>query len=351
MTTLARRDDTELAQGITAWCAQRWPAAGYEITDLDRPRSGWTNETLLIRVTGTAPADTRRFVVRLPPAVPTWPVYDLGGQARVLQALAGAGIRVPGVVTYEPDEQWLGAAFLVMEHEPGRPGPEVPALDPWITDSPPELQRFVHEQFVDQLAALARVDWRAADLDGVLRGGEQELAREVQWWADYVEWASDGAPTAALADAIAWCASTKPRSEPPASVCWGDARIGNVLFDDARRIASVLDWELATIGPAEMDLAWYLALDELTTRFVKRTVPGFLDRTEFVARYEAALGRPVADLDWHEIFALIRSTAINDRQARLAQEMGVEYPGVAGADNPVLRVITRRIEAFSGERA
>ena len=354
MTTLARRDDEELARGFTAWCAQHWPDAGYEIEDFDRPRAGWTNETLLVglRRSGAParPAPLRRVVVRLPPAVPTWPVYDLGAQARVLAALTPTPVPVPGVLAFEADERWLGAAFLVMSHEPGRPGPEVPALDPWVTESPLAAQRSLHEQFVDMLAEIHRVDWRRDELAGVLRGGEESLADEVAWWVDYVDWASDGRPTTALADAIAWCAATCPPREPPVSLCWGDTRIGNVLFDDDRRVASVLDWEMATIGPAEMDLAWYLALDELTTYFVKQTVPGFLDRAGLLARYEAALGRPVVDLEWHEIFALVRSTAINDRQARLAAESAVSYPGVAGEGNPVLKVIARRIAAFDEEQ-
>ena len=61
------------------------------------------------------------------------------------------------------------------------------------------------------------------------------------------------------------CAQTRPATEPPASLCWGDARIGNMLFHDDRSVASVLDWEMATIGPAEMDLAWYLASTSSTT--------------------------------------------------------------------------------------
>ncbi len=273
-------------------------------------------------------------------------MYDLAAQARVLSALAGTGVPVPGVVAYEDDEQWLGAAFLVMAHDDGRPGPEAPALDRWVTASAPETQRYMHEQFVDMLATIHRVDWRRAELGGALRGGEESLRQEVSWWLDYVDWASAGAPTAALADAVAWCAATVPQVEPPASLCWGDARIGNVLFADNRSITSVLDWELATIGPAEMDLGWYLALDELTTYFVKRTVAGFLDRAAIIDRYETALERAVVDLEWHEIFALVRSTAINDRQARLARESGVAYPGIAGDDNPVLQVIARRIAAF-----
>ena len=57
MTTLARRDDEELARGFTAWCAHQWPDAGYEIEGFDRPRAGWTNETLLVSLRrGGAPA-------------------------------------------------------------------------------------------------------------------------------------------------------------------------------------------------------------------------------------------------------------------------------------------------------
>jgi aminoglycoside phosphotransferase (APT) family kinase protein len=352
MTTLARRNDDELTRGFTAWCAHQWPDAGYEIAQLDRPRAGWTNETLLVTTRGRATGGERgerRFVVRLPPAVPTWPVYDLAAQARVLEALAPGAVPVPGVVAYEADAQWLGTPFLVMSHEPGRPGPEAPALDPWVIESDPDTQRRMHNAFVDVLAAIHRVNWRDAALDRVLRGGERSLVKEVAWWTDYVDWASDGTPTAALAGAIEWCAATMPGTEPPASLCWGDARIGNVLYADDRTVASVLDWEMATIGPAEMDLAWFLSLDDLTTHFVKRTVPGFLARADVLSRYEAALGRRVVDLEWHEIFALVRSTAINDRQARLAAERGLAYPGVAGDDNPVLRVITRRIETFAAD--
>jgi hypothetical protein len=69
-----------------------------------------------------------------------------------------------------------------------------------------------------------------------------------------------------------------------------------------------------------------------------------------VARYERALGRRVVDLAWHEIFALVRSTAVNDRQARLAAESDIPYPGVAGDDNPVLRYLTAKIDAFSSAR-
>src|SRR4051812_13163106 len=185
MTTLARRDDAELAHGFAAWCEDRWPGAGYDISAFDRPRAGWTNETLLISLKGRH--DARRLVVRLPPAVPTWKTYDLGAQARVLSALAPTAVPVPELIAYEDDDRWLGAAFLVMSHEDGRPGPEAPVLDEWVTESPLGAQRALHERFIDTLASVHRIDWRSGGLGTVLRGGEARLAREVAWWADYVD--------------------------------------------------------------------------------------------------------------------------------------------------------------------
>ena len=38
---------------------------------------------------------------------------------------------------------------------------------------------------------------------------------------------------------------------------WGDSRIGNVLYRDFRPVA-VLDWEMATLGPRELDVAWII---------------------------------------------------------------------------------------------
>jgi aminoglycoside phosphotransferase (APT) family kinase protein len=340
MTTLARRDDGELTRGIAAWCAHRWPDATHEVVSLTRPNSGWSNETLLVTT------NHERFVVRMPPPLPSWPTYDLAAQARVLDALAPQGIPVPRVVALEEDERWLGAPFLVMSHEPGRAGGEVPAFEPWIAEASFDEQRALHERFAHLLASIHRFDSRGAGLDTVLRGADVPIGAEIEWWKAYIEWAADGEPTPTLARAIAWCAAHAPASAPPASLCWGDVRLGNVLYSDAREITAVLDWEMATIGPAEMDLAWYLVLDDLTTHYTKTRVAGFLDRDSFVAAYERALGREVRDLAWYEIFALTRSIAINERQARLAATTGVAYPGVAGEANPVLRQITRRIDAY-----
>ena len=95
------------------------------------------------------------------------------------------------------------------------------------------------------------------------------------------------------------------------------------MFDDDFAPVALLDWEMASIGPAELDLGWYTALETTTEHFFGRRVPGFLTRDEVVERHEQALGRPLVDFRWFEIFALARSAALNIRADRLeAQRRG-----------------------------
>jgi len=336
------RDDEHLMRGLGSWMAHAFPdRPDARITSLTRPSTGWSNETVVVSAAWCGGAG--ELVVRLPPLLPSFPSYELADQAVVLGALGAAGVPVPAAIAVEDDPDWLGAPFLVMSFVAGRTVGDAPARDAWLAGAPARTRRRVHEEFIGMLARVHRVDWRTPGLDGRLRGG---VRAEISYWQDYVRWAArDDIPAHALVDALAWCARSAP-DDAGASLLWGDARLGNVMYDDDGRALALLDWELATIGPPEMDLAWYLSLDSLTTHYTGRTVPDFLARDDVIELYEAELGRPVRDLAWHEIFALARSISINDCQARVAARAGAKYPGIAGDENPILAHLTDRIDEY-----
>jgi aminoglycoside phosphotransferase (APT) family kinase protein len=122
---------------------------------------------------------------------------------------------------------------------------------------------------------------------------------------------------------------------------WGDVRLGNIIVGEDDGIAAVLDWEMASIGPAEVDLGWFFALQEMVTGGSGVELPGFLARDTAVARYEQRLGRAIGDLWWYELFALIRSTAVLIRMQRVAATQGRSDHWLAGIDP-----IPRRIRSF-----
>jgi aminoglycoside phosphotransferase (APT) family kinase protein len=136
-----------------------------------------------------------------------------------------------------------------------------------------------------------------------LRSG---LAAELASWRDYARWAGGDAIAAEL-DALA---DTAPKPEPPPSLCWGDPRLPNMVFDDAFAPVALLDWEMATIAPAQLDLGWFLAIHRQSVEFADGDLPGFRPLADVLTRYEEQLGRPLAQLEWFERFAELRIKAI-----------------------------------------
>jgi hypothetical protein len=92
-----------------------------------------------------------------------------------------------------------------------------------------------------------------------------------------------------------------------------------------------------------MDLAWFLALEQISIDLTGRTVSGFGDRQEAIAVAERHLGRPLQAFDWHEVFALVRASAVSTRIALLFERTGRETMFRAGAD-PSLAAALARIE-------
>ena len=130
----------------------------------------------------------------------------------------------------------------------------------------------MHDQLLDAVAAVHAVDWVAGDLGTVLPG--LQLRDAVERWAAYVEWSSEGEPLPALEQALDWCARHLP-AERATVLLWGDVRLGNLVFDPERRLTAVLDWDLASLGPREMDLGWYLGLEFMMEALFGGRLPGF----------------------------------------------------------------------------
>ena len=341
MATGRRRDDAALREGLGRWVSahpELVPGPGGtdgrppRIVELSHAQGGMANETVLVDLGRDHPG----VVVRLPPLEPTFPGYDLGPQAIVQNVVSSCGVPAPAPAALVTDLEWIGSPFLVMPRVAGDiPGP-APVFDPYVAEAGPELQRRLHDGLIDTVAAVHSVPWEAHGLAGVLPG--IGLRDALAHWAAYVDWSSHGDPLPALAEALVWCESQLP-AERETVLLWGDVRLGNLVFDAERRVRAVLDWDLASLGPPGMDLGWHFGLEFMMASLFGRVVPGFPDRVEAVARYEEAGGHGVADdeLDWHEVFALVRALAINDRHQRITGDP-------RRVDNPMGAVLVRRME-------
>ena len=203
-------------------------------------------------------------------------------------------------------------------------------------------QARLHADFLDLLAGIHRIDVSTGHYDflpgAIRRTTNDTLVGEVDRWERYLAWAAEDDIPPVFADGVAWCRTRLPVSEPPASLLWGDVQLGNVLVADDMTIAAVLDFEMASLGPAELDLAWFLVLHRMTVERCGGDLPGFPGRAATMAAYEDRLGRALVDLRWFEVFAALRSGAIMVRAARLLgpprRRRQLAHPGEPDRDAP-----------------
>lgn len=322
--TISTRDQDELHARLGAWLADRVPEAA--ITGFQRPeRNGMSSETVLFDAEWTESGTAARgsFVARLAPsddAYPVFPTYDLEAQARVMRLVGErTAVPVPSVRWFEPSPEAVGTPFLVMDRVDGQVPPDVMpyTMGSWLTEaSAAELAEF-EAASVALLAGIHGLDATPDELAFLDPGGPgtTALRRHVDAERAYHRWVCDGLDTPLLDRGFAWLEDHWPESADAAEpvLSWGDARIGNVIYQGMKP-AAVLDWEMASIGPREVDLGWMIFLHRFFQDLgADHGIPGLptLLTPESVAEtYARCSGHEPRDLDWFITYAAVRHGVI-----------------------------------------
>lgn len=340
------RDLDRVRKELQDWLATHWSrrhpgAASPVLGELTAPEgAGFSNETLLTDLSWTdSEGDERRdgLVVRLRPDYPVFPSYDLQRQYRIMGLLAATGVPVPRVYFLETDEAVLGTSFFVAERVEGRIPGDAPTYHSggWLADLPAARQRAIWFEGLEMIARVQEIDVEAAGL-GFLDPGPDPTAAAIDEYEAFLDWAAAGRDYPVQRAAIAWLRENRPRGEDRV-VVWGDARIGNVIFGPDDRARAVLDWEMATLGSPEADLAWTLHVDwHHSAGYGIERLAGLPPREESVAWFERRTGRPLRHLTYYEVFAALRFAVIYVRLDLLVKRAGLmpADAGDLGATNP-----------------
>jgi aminoglycoside phosphotransferase (APT) family kinase protein len=306
---LVRRDLTAARAKLRDWFADRY-ADDVVVSELRAANraAGWSSETLVFSAEIGGQSD--EYVIRIPPAGGgIFPDYDFDAQSSTQRLLHDHGVATPSPILFEPDESWIGSKFLVMPRIVGHtPSDTSYATRGWLHDAGAVVQRRVHDSFVETLARLHRVP--VGEAPWLARPGGVGVTAELDWWQEYVRWGTGNQVPDVITEAFDWLRRRQPSPTEDLSICWGDARLSNAIFDDSGELVGALDWEQACICPAEADIAWWLAtrkqMLEVNGLDLDPELEGFDSREFVVSRYEEMLGRPLRDLDWYEIFAMVR---------------------------------------------
>jgi len=323
--TRSSRDTDAMAATLTGWLAGQLPAgADVEVALSGASDSnGMSSETILADVTWTAGSsrDTHGFVIRMAPAtqdVPVFQTYRLDHQYEAIRLVGElSDVPVPTPRWLEPTGDVLGQPFFFMERIDGIVPPDVMPYtfgDNWFFDAPEADQRRLQDSTVKQIAALHAIPDATGTfgfLDIDTYAGDTPLRRLFDKLRTWYQWAADElAPSPLIDEALAWLEANWPEADNPENVVlsWGDARIGNALYVDFEPVA-ILDWEMAGIGPRELDLGWIVfahkVFQSITDVFEMPGLPQVLRAEDVSATYAEASGVEVGDLRWFEIYSAV----------------------------------------------
>lgn len=227
-----------------------------------------------------------RFVLRVPPpGARTEGPADVLRQARLLRLLATTPVPVPAVLGEGP----AAAPWFVVERLAAR------TIRPTGGSAgfEPAAARELALATVDALASL-----HAVEPPGWLAAGALTVAESIARWEGLARRAADPALMSGADELRRRLLATAP-ADPRRGLVHGDFQWGNVLAADgeAPRLAAVIDWELARVGPVLDDLGWLcLFSDAGWWEGGAMTIPaGVPAPVELIDRY----GCDPAGVDWH----------------------------------------------------
>jgi aminoglycoside phosphotransferase (APT) family kinase protein len=321
-----QRDPELTRTRLQAWLEGRLPgAAGIAVSAVQTPTTnGFSSETLMFEAGWRQPdghARHERLVAKVAPTgFQIFPEARFAEQYRLLQVLAGTTIPVPHVHWHEPDPAVLGAPFYVMSRVDGDVPSDMPPYhqDGWLTTASPAERESIWWSGVSVLAQVHELDVTRLDLGFVDQTGygPTGLRQRLAYYDHYLSWAYEGSVPVAE-QALQWLREHRPAEPREPVLLWGDSRIGNIIFAGGRA-AAVLDWEMATLGQPEEDLAWFLLLDRHHSEGVgAQRLAGFPDRAQTIARYERLTGRTLAHMDYYEVLSALKFAVVMARIGQL----------------------------------
>lgn len=323
MASVRDHDLVEVRRQVTAWLTTSAGLAGAEVGEVRTPLTGAVNDTFVYDVTWRG-ADggscCARHVLRTEPrGYSNLRDNDVLEQARFLEALgAHSELPLPKILWIDEEGGPFGRPLYVMEALPGEVAADMPpyALEGWLHDAAPEARRDVYRQAVEALAGVHAVDWRALGIDHLTRDqrpDETPLEAEVRRFLEFMRWGAEGVEYPLLEAAAAWLQDDLPADDERTVLTWNDGRLGNMLFHELR-LTGLLDWELVTVGPPELDLAWLVWHDRFSAECLASAMAGrpvaplegAPTLEEAASWYEAVSNQAPRALGWFETWAAFR---------------------------------------------
>ena len=315
------RDISTLPAALATWLEPHLGVRPEVTVESGVDSNGMSSETIILtgRWTEHGKPVEQKWVARVAPTaedVPVFSAYRMDHQFDVIRMVGElTDVPVPQVRWIEPTGTVLGSPFFLMDLVEGIVPPDVMPYtfgDNWFADAPTDKQRLLQDSTVEVLAKLHAIPNAGTTFEFLAEvdpPGDTPLRRHFNWLREWYEYAvPDIGISTTVEQALTWLEDNFPTDvaagEPV--LAWGDSRIGNVLYEDFRPVA-VLDWEMACVGPRELDVAWiifaHMVFQELAGLAGLPGLPEVMREQDVRATYQRLSGVELGDLRWFYVYS------------------------------------------------
>lgn len=304
--TTAVRPGYELdLRALEGWMAEHVPEFAGPLS-AEQFKGGQSNPTYKLIT------PSRSYVLRRkPPGEQIAGAHAVEREARVLEALGGAGFSVARVYGLCTDEAVIGSWFYVMALVEGRI-----FWDATFPDVSREERPAYFDAMNSAIARLHSIDYQAIGLGDYGKPGNY-FSRQISRWTRQYEADTEAGRNEDMDRLIAWLPENIPVGDETA-IIHGDFRCDNMIFHPTEpRILAVLDWELSTLGHPLADFAYHTMMYRMPPHIVAGLLGTDIaalnipSEDEYIATYCDRTGRPgIPDFPFYMTFNLFRLAAI-----------------------------------------
>jgi aminoglycoside phosphotransferase (APT) family kinase protein len=290
-------DTARITEPLTALLRAKTGDGGARVTDV-RPlpgHAGFGYGFVLERSRADAKPSGRLVLRVAPEGVRISGPADVVRQARIMESLADTEVAVPPVLWYGDEAEFFGRPYYVVGWVNGFKLADHPHL-------PKPQAKALARRGVETLAALHRVDWRTRT---AAWGEPQPLEEEMKRLDHLLDRPTLDPKVVARGPELRDRLRASLPVEAHVGCVHGDFQWANVLFDDGR-VAALIDWEIALLGPTLLDIGWLSFFADPDTWVDEKRIGGApIEPDEIFEIYAEAAGRPldVREVRWFRAFA------------------------------------------------
>ena len=187
---------------------------------------------------------------RKPPGVLLKTAHAVDREFKVISALNKTDVPVPKAYLHCEDESLIGTEFFVMEYIDG-----TVIWESHIPHGTNEDRYQIYSSMNETIASLHSVDPFKIGLEDFGKPGNYVARQVSRWTKQYRD--SETAEIPSMNKLIDWLPKNLP-SEKPTRLVHGDFSLTNVIVNpESNKIASILDWELSTLGDPIADFSYH----------------------------------------------------------------------------------------------